>query len=92
VRVQDLLTQFLLRHRLFYDIDEAITAHGGEVHAYGRSKCSLSSGVHRLSPSYQPVASFKNMHETSTLAARRCMRGTRMRRAKKMDEATATVL
>ena len=28
VRVQDLLTRF------FYDIDEAITAHGGEVHAY----------------------------------------------------------
>lgn len=28
VRVQDLLT------RLFYDIDAAITAHGGEVHAY----------------------------------------------------------
>ena len=28
LRVQDLLTRF------FYDIDEAITAHGGEVHAY----------------------------------------------------------
>ena len=28
VRVQDLLTRF------FYDIDRAITAHGGEVHAY----------------------------------------------------------
>ena len=28
VRVQDLLTRF------FYDIDQAITAHGGEVHAY----------------------------------------------------------